>query len=76
MDEESQEIKAMIGFAALDAGYMLESAINATAAAASDSDGLTQMILQEHLKDLCGIQLSHIHDLVKGEHVRDENDGL
>ena len=63
MNEEAQEIQAMIGFAAPDASYMLESAINATAAAATDSEDRTALILDDHLKSLCALQLSHLERL-------------
>jgi hypothetical protein len=36
----------------------IESAIGATAFAAKNSDGLTLLILQEHLKKLCKLQRS------------------
>lgn len=50
-------------FGAPDAAYMLESAINATAAAATDSEDRTALILDDHLKSLCALQLSHLERL-------------
>lgn len=58
------------GFAAPDAAYMLESAINATAAAATDSDDRTALILDDHLKQLCEMQRNHIHDLLQTDYYR------
>ncbi|RUR48807.1 hypothetical protein [Vreelandella populi] len=62
------------GFAAPDAAYMLESAINATAAAANDAEDRTALILDDHLKSLCEMQRNHIHDLLQNDYYRATHD--
>ncbi|WP_438455321.1 hypothetical protein [Vreelandella venusta] len=62
------------GFGHPDAGYMLESAINATAAAATDSQDRTAMVLDDHLKQLCEMQREHISALLQNDYYRATHD--
>lgn len=42
--------------------YDYESAISTVAAAAKDADGLTLLILQDHLKQLCEAHMAALKD--------------
>lgn len=41
-------------------GYDYESAIRSVAEAAKDADGLTLLMLQKHLKDVCDAHLAYL----------------
>jgi len=43
-----------------DSGYELESAISSTAEVAKGQSGLTEVILQDHLKSLCALQYARL----------------
>jgi hypothetical protein len=46
--------------------YNLESAIASTAEAADGKDGIAGLILQDHLKSLCALQLQRLAEEGKG----------
>lgn len=46
--------------AADNRGYDHESAIQSVSEAAKDADGLTLLILQKHLKDVCDAHLAYL----------------
>lgn len=50
--------------------YGLESAISSTAEAAKDAEGLTLLILQDHLKKLCKMQRKQLDE----DHKASQND--
>lgn len=41
-------------------GYDYESAIRSVAEAAKDADGLTLLMLQKHLRDVCDAHLAYL----------------
>lgn len=53
---------------AIVAGYDIESAIGSTAEATKGTDGLTTMILNSHLKELCEMQLEYLTLCVEEQH--------
>lgn len=53
-------------------GYEIESAITATACAAKEADGITLVILQNHLKNLCALQLKVLFNIATKDEVIDE----
>lgn len=55
---ECDKVDEMQGVAI--SGYEIESAISTTAEAAKGADGVTLLILQNHLKKLCGLQLKQL----------------
>lgn len=50
----------------------LESAIYNAASAASSAEGLTLLILQKHLKELCSLQLARLSGSEVDPHLYDE----
>lgn len=68
-DETQNETLAFaIGQVGVPEHYALESAISFTAAAASESKDRTALILDDHLKSLCALQLRHLERLADHEH--------
>lgn len=71
MNDESvapQEMQFAVGYAHGVDGYALESAISTTAAAATDSEDRTALILDDHLKSLCALQLRHLERVADNEY--------
>ena len=50
------------------AGHDIESAISSTAEATKGTDGLSAMILNNHLKELCEMQLKYLTLCVEEQH--------
>ena len=66
MEEQSQHCEPLafaIGSISAPEHYALESAISSTAAAATESKDRTALILDDHLKSLCALQLRHLERL-------------
>lgn len=49
-------------------GYEIESAISSTAEATKGTDGLTNLILNNHLEELCEMQLKYLTSCVEEQH--------
>jgi hypothetical protein len=54
---ELKEIASELMVSEIPDTYAIESAISNTAEAAKGADGITLLILQEHLKKLCDLQI-------------------
>ncbi|RUR26832.1 hypothetical protein ELY33_17135 [Vreelandella andesensis] len=68
MGGDSEEMKFQEGEINCFDDYALESAIGSTAEAAHGKQGLTEMILQSHLKMLCALQYKRLSSACDESH--------
>ena len=69
--ESIKDIPEFAEGAVILSGYEIESAITNTVCAAKEADGVTLVILQSHLKNLCNLQLKALIESVYQDRLDD-----